>query len=121
MAAGVEICAARFIPESMLLNCSLVITVWQGPALPEASIAEPVFVDAASLGHTPGMTTTGAFGATLSGLNCCGNGGAGCWVAGRRESGCAGGVPGVWANAHVPARRVVKKSRNMNERDLPQR
>src|SRR3954462_12507006 len=82
MAPGFEICAATLIPESILLNCSLVITVSQ-----ESALVEVVFAEATSLGQTPWSVTTGAFGGTLSGLNdCWGKDGAGCWTAGRRES-----------------------------------
>jgi hypothetical protein len=86
----------------MLLNCSLVITVWQ-----ESDLAEVV-----AFGQTPWIVTTGAFGATLSGLK---EGGAGCWSEGTRESGCAEGAADVCANAHVPARSVVIKVRIMND------
>src|SRR5882724_12876203 len=103
MADGVVICEVRLIPESMVLNCSLVITVWQEPSLPETSL-EPVFAEGAFFGQTPWIVTTGSFGATLSGLNdCCSTrGGAEDWVAGGRDGACA---PVVWAKAHVPARR----------------
>src|SRR5229473_7945151 len=116
MAAGVVICEATLIPVSMVLNCSLVITVWQEPSLPETSL-EPVFAEAAFFGQTPWIVTTGSFGATLSGLNdcCCTNGGAEGWAAGGREGACTGGVPAVWAKAHAPARREVIKIRTMDD------
>ena len=94
--------------------------VWQEPSLAEPPFAEPAFADAESFGHRPWIVTTAAFEATLSGLKDCGKGGTGGWVTGGREGACIEGALAVWANAHVPARRIVKKIRLMNDETLPQ-
>src|SRR5258707_3187393 len=100
MAAGVAICEVRFIPESILLNWSLVITVWHGSAcakpvvVAEPVFTEPVFTEPPLSGHTPWTTTTAAFGATLSGLNdgCCAEGVTDAPETGGSEGACTGGT-----------------------------